>query len=227
MAGSPGYTEIRLPYNKYREACDRRARLKRRWLTGRSVRPVSTSSNAKVARCGRPLPIIGIVRFWDATRSFSLFFFIGACLRERKEKRVCGVSVMASPETNVTSSCCSPVWICVRVHARVCVCVVGSRFFSLSLSLCHFSVDHEMSTSSGLSASNARRYRFMGEERERKRERERERRRTLDCILRIESLILKRFTLQFMAPSSDTSRISSREKFINGQFPNEYTRMRN
>ena len=225
MAGSPGYTEIRLPYNKYREACDRRARLKRRWLTGRSVRPVSTSSNAKVARCGRPLPIIGIVRFWDATRSFSLFFFIGACLRERKEKRVCGVSVMASPETNVTSSCCSPVWICVRVHARVCVCVVGSRFFSLSLSLCHFSVDHEMSTSSGLSASNARRYRFMGEERER--ERERERRRTLDCILRIESLILKRFTLQFMAPSSDTSRISSREKFINGQFPNEYTRMRN
>ena len=221
MAGSPGYTEIRLPYNKYREACDRRARLKRRWLTGRSVRPVSTSSNAKVARCGRPLPIIGIVRFWDATRSFSLFFFIGACLRERKEKRVCGVSVMASPETNVTSSCCSPVWICVRVHARVCVCVVGSRFFSLSLSLCHFSVDHEMSTSSGLSASNARRYRFMGEERER------ERRRTLDCILRIESLILKRFTLQFMAPSSDTSRISSREKFINGQFPNEYTRMRN
>ena len=227
MAGSPGYTEIRLPYNKYREACDRRARLKRRWLTGRSVRPVSTSSNAKVARCGRPLPIIGIVRFWDATRSFSLFFFIGACLRERKEKRVCGVSVMASPETNVTSSCCSPVWICVRVHARVCVCVVGSRFFSLSLSLCHFSVDHEMSTSSGLSASNARRYRFMGEERERKRERERERRRTLDCILRIESLILKRFTLQFMAPSSDTSRIFSREKFINGQFPNEYTRMRN
>ena len=173
MAGSPGYTEIRLPYNKYREACDRRARLKRRWLTGRSVRPVSTSSNAKVARCGRPLPIIGIVRFWDATRSFSLFFFIGACLRERKEKRVCGVSVMASPETNVTSSCCSPVWICVRVHARVCVCVVGSRFFSLSLSLCHFSVDHEMSTSSGLSASNARRYRFMGEERERERERER------------------------------------------------------
>lgn len=51
-------------------------------------------------------------------------------------------------------------------------------------------------------------------------ERERERHRTLDCILRIESLILKRFSLQFMAPSS---RISSREKFINGQFPNECT----
>lgn len=83
---------------------------------------------------------------------------------------MCGVSVMASPETNVTS-------VVVRQHEFVYVyaeyaCVVGSRFFSLSLSrdLCHFS-DREMSTSSGLSAfSNARRYRFMGEERERERE---------------------------------------------------------
>lgn len=125
---------------------------------------------------------------------------------------MCGVSVMASPETNVTSVVVREF---VYVYAEY-ACVVGSRFFSLSLSrdLCHFS-DREMSTSSGLSAfSNARRYRFMGEERER------ERRRTLDCILRIESLILKRFSLQFMAPSS---RISSREKFINGQFPNECT----
>lgn len=79
---------------------------------------------------------------------------------------MCGVSVMASPETNVTS-------VVVRQREFVYVyeyaCVVGSRFFSLSLSrdLCHFS-DREMSTSSGLSAfSNARRYRFMGEERER------------------------------------------------------------
>lgn len=96
----------------------------------------------------------------------------------------------------------------------MCCRIEISLSLSLSRDLCHFS-DREMSTSSGLSAfSNARRYRFMGEERER------ERRRTLDCILRIESLILKRFSLQFMAPSS---RISSREKFINGQFPNECT----
>lgn len=78
---------------------------------------------------------------------------------------MCGVSVMASPETNVTSVVVREF---VYVYAEY-ACVVGSRFFSLSLSrdLCHFS-DREMSTSSGLSAfSNARRYRFMGEERKR------------------------------------------------------------
>lgn len=94
--------------------------------------------------------------------------------------------------------------------------VLSDRDFSLSLSLsrdlCHFS-DREMSTSSGLSAFSNAGIVSWGR-------RERERRRTLDCILRIESLILKRFSLQFMAPSS---RISSREKFINGQFPNECT----
>lgn len=81
---------------------------------------------------------------------------------------MCGVSVMASPETNVTS-------VVVRQREFVYVyaeyACVSDRDFSLSLSLCrdlcHFS-DREMSTSSGLSAfSNARRYRFMGEERER------------------------------------------------------------
>lgn len=68
--------------------------MKRWWLTGRSVRPVSTSSNAKVARCGRPLPIIGILRFWDATRSFSLSSSLSRWSTREKGRE--SVSVIAS-----------------------------------------------------------------------------------------------------------------------------------
>ena len=150
------------------------------------VRPVSTSSNAKVARCGRPLPIIGILRFWDATRSFSL----SSCMiYERERKRECiRYSRCCYDECKLLFECKF------RMYMRACVCVCVC-VWTLRLSLVFFRISLCEFFWSRMSTFRALLHRMpAGIILEHKEER-REHPCILDRILRIESLISEGFTL--------------------------------